>query len=105
MDDVCYEVVAEALRGGYQVMVFVHSRKGTGTTAKALAERAATEGELEQLFIRKESLNEARTKYIARAEKSQNKKLQKKGPIGPRTKKKDSNTKPQPHPNLNRPEH
>jgi replicative superfamily II helicase len=31
MDDVCYEVVAEALRSGYQVMVFVHSRKGTGT--------------------------------------------------------------------------
>lgn len=75
IDDVCYEVVAEALRSGYQVMVFVHSRKGTGTTAKALAERAAMEGELEQLFIGEEGLNEARTKYIDRAEKSQNKEL------------------------------
>jgi activating signal cointegrator complex subunit 3 len=76
MDDVCYEVVSDALRDGHQVMVFVHSRKGTGASARALAERAAVEGELERLFIcNEEGENDARTKYIDRAEKSQNKEL------------------------------
>ena len=76
MDDVCYEVVSDALRDGHQVMVFVHSRKGTGASAKALAERAAVDGELERLFIcNEEGENDARTKYIDRAEKSQNKEL------------------------------
>ena len=82
MNDVCYEVVTESLRNGYQVMVFVHSRKGTGTTAKALAEHAATEGELERLFIGAEemegyenNINDARARYVDRAEKSRNKEL------------------------------
>jgi replicative superfamily II helicase len=35
---------------GYQVMVFIHSRKGTSDTATALAQRASAEGELEHLF-------------------------------------------------------
>lgn len=39
MNDVCYEVVADSLRRGHQVMVFVHSRKGTGDTARELTER------------------------------------------------------------------
>ena len=75
MDDVCYEVVSEALRDGHQVMVFVHSRKGTSTAAKSLAERAAEEGELERLFIGEEGENDARTRYIDRTDKSQNKEL------------------------------
>ena len=75
MDDVCYDVVSEALRDGHQVMVFVHSRKGTGTTAKAIGERAAMECELERLFIGEEGENEARTRYIDRVEKSRNKEL------------------------------
>mmetsp|Transcript_22044 Transcript_22044/g.47942 ORF Transcript_22044/g.47942 Transcript_22044/m.47942 type:complete len:2140 (-) Transcript_22044:37-6456(-) len=75
MDEVCYEVAADALRNGHQVMVFVHSRKGTGTTAKALGEHAAMEGELERLFIGEEGENDARTKYIDKAEKSRNKEL------------------------------
>ncbi|KAL7520340.1 hypothetical protein ACHAWX_005064 [Stephanocyclus meneghinianus] len=75
MDEVCYEVVTDALRNGHQVMVFVHSRKGTGTTAKALAERAAMENELERLFIGEEGENDARTKYAERAEKSRNREL------------------------------
>ena len=75
MDDICYEVVSDSLRSGHQVMVFVHSRKGTGTTAKALGEHAAMEGELERLFIGEEGENDVRTKYIDRAEKSQNREL------------------------------
>jgi replicative superfamily II helicase len=75
MDDVCYEIVTDALRQGHQVMVFVHSRKGTGTTAKALAERAAMEGELERLFIGVEGENDAHIKYQERAEKSRNREL------------------------------
>ena len=75
MNDVCYETVVDSLRNGHQVMVFVHSRKGTGTTAKALAERAAMEGQLECLFIGGEGENDARTKYIDRAEKSRNREL------------------------------
>ena len=30
MDEMCYDIVIDSLRRGYQVMVFVHSRKGTG---------------------------------------------------------------------------
>ena len=78
MSDVCYDVVADALRDGHQVMVFVHSRKGTGTTAKSLGERAAMEGELERLFICEEGYEEednARNKYLDRVEKSRNKEL------------------------------
>ena len=33
MNDICYEVVTDSLRRGHQVMVFVHSRRGTGETA------------------------------------------------------------------------
>ena len=29
LNDICYEEVVDALKGGHQVMVFVHSRKGT----------------------------------------------------------------------------
>ena len=72
MDDVCYEVVTDSLRNGHQVMVFVHSRKGTGTTCKAMAERAAMNQELEHLFIGEEGENEARSMYIDKAEKSRN---------------------------------
>ena len=70
MDEFCYEVVAEhyvvGINGG--ICAFT---QGNGNTAEALAERAAMEGEIEHLFI-EEGLNEARTKYIDRAEKSQN---------------------------------
>jgi hypothetical protein len=46
--------------------------RGTGASAKALAKRAAVEGKLERLFICNEKgENDARTKYIDRAEKSQ----------------------------------
>eukprot|EP00984_Skeletonema_dohrnii_P009199 scaffold3511_cov144-Skeletonema_dohrnii-CCMP3373.AAC.8 len=80
MDEVCYQVVTDALKAGHQVMVFVHSRKGTGSTAKALGERASMEGELERLFTggdggEEGDENEARTRYMDRVEKSRNKEL------------------------------
>ena len=74
-DEICYRVVTDALRDGHQVMVFVHSRKGTGATAKALAELAAAEEELERLFVGEEGANDAWASYADRAEKSRNKEL------------------------------
>ncbi|XP_051152610.1 DExH-box ATP-dependent RNA helicase DExH14 isoform X2 [Andrographis paniculata] len=38
MHEVCYNKVADSLRRGHQVMVFVHSRKDTGKTADKLVE-------------------------------------------------------------------
>jgi len=77
MNDVCYEVVSDSLRRGYQVMVFVHSRKGTGETARALTERAMKEGSLESLFITQgtERNGDVYTRYAERASKSRNKEL------------------------------
>jgi hypothetical protein len=45
MADVCYDKVSDSLRRGYQAMVFVHSRKDTGKTARGLAEGAQRAGE------------------------------------------------------------
>ena len=52
MNEVCYDVVVDSLKRGYQVMVFVHSRKGTGETATALAEIAADrDNALDHYFV------------------------------------------------------
>jgi superfamily II RNA helicase len=78
MNDICYDVVADSLRRGYQVMVFVHSRKGTGETAAALTDKAQQEGELERLFITqgKEGANgEAYKRYADRVKKSRNREV------------------------------
>ena len=45
MDDVAYERVSQALKDGHQAMVFVHSRKDTGKTARALLATARARGE------------------------------------------------------------
>nr|CAD1837931.1 unnamed protein product [Ananas comosus var. bracteatus] len=47
---ICYEKVLDSLKQGHQAMVFVHSRKDTGKTARTLIETAARQGELE-LFL------------------------------------------------------
>lgn len=46
----CYEKVVDSLKQGHQAMVFVHSRKDTGKTARILHELAIQSGELE-LFV------------------------------------------------------
>jgi activating signal cointegrator complex subunit 3 len=77
MNEVCYDVVCDSLERGYQVMVFVHSRKGTGETARALAEIASKRNQLEQHFITmgSEENGDAHTKYSDRVEKSRNKEV------------------------------
>eukprot|EP00798_Chlamydomonas_sp_ICE-L_P004884 gene4884-34649_t len=40
MIEICYDKVVDSLKRGYQCMVFVHSRKDTGKTARALADMA-----------------------------------------------------------------
>jgi len=45
MDAVAYERVSQALKDGHQAMVFVHSRKDTGKTARALLSAARAKGE------------------------------------------------------------
>ena len=47
LDKVAFEKVAELVREGHQVMVFVHARKETVKTAMALKEAALIEGSLE----------------------------------------------------------
>ncbi|GMH32834.1 hypothetical protein BSKO_00668 [Bryopsis sp. KO-2023] len=47
MMEICYEKVASALKRGKQAMVFVHSRKDTGKTARGLAQIAAQRSETE----------------------------------------------------------
>ena len=51
MNQVCFDSVLDSLKRGYQVMVFVHSRKGTSDTANALAELAAAQGLLDRYFV------------------------------------------------------
>ncbi|GFR39795.1 hypothetical protein Agub_g281, partial [Astrephomene gubernaculifera] len=52
MNEVCYNKLSESLKAGYQVMVFVHSRKDTGKTARVLADLAAKAGEAALLDTR-----------------------------------------------------
>ncbi|GKC64226.1 DExH-box ATP-dependent RNA helicase DExH14, partial [Tanacetum coccineum] len=47
MNEICYRKVADSIKQGYQVMVFVHSRKDTGKTADKLIELARQNEELE----------------------------------------------------------
>ena len=78
MNEICYEIVVDSLRRGYQVMVFVHSRKGTGDTAAALVEKASEEGELEKYFVTqaKEGYHgDAYNRYVDRALKSRNREV------------------------------
>lgn len=78
MNEVCFDEVLDSLQRGYQVMVFVHSRKGTGDTATALAELATQESVLEQNFCTcgKEGSNgEAYKRYKERVGKSRNKEV------------------------------
>lgn len=50
MDQVCFEEVRRQMIAGEQVMVFVHSRKATVTTALALLE-IAKEKKQPELFM------------------------------------------------------
>ena len=58
-------------------MVFVHSRKGTGDTATALAEIASQQGVLERYFVTqgKEESEEARKRYADKVMQSRNREV------------------------------
>ncbi|GJN30699.1 hypothetical protein PR202_gb19029 [Eleusine coracana subsp. coracana] len=43
----CYEKVVESIKQGYQALVFVHTRKDTGKTARTLIDLAVNVGEIE----------------------------------------------------------
>lgn len=78
MNDVCYDIVKDSLVRGYQVMVFVHSRKGTGDAATALAQRATAAKELDRYFLtqgKEGPSGEAYKKYADRVKKSRNKEV------------------------------
>lgn len=78
MNEICFDEVLDALKRGYQVMVFVHSRKGTGETASALAELAIEEDVLEQHFVtqgKDGSNGDAHRRYADRAKKSRNREV------------------------------
>ncbi|WOL01441.1 DExH-box ATP-dependent RNA helicase DExH14 [Canna indica] len=49
-NSICYEKVLDSIKQGHQAMVFVHSRKDTGKTARTLMESALKAGEIE-LFM------------------------------------------------------
>jgi len=78
MNELCFDVVIDSLRRGYQVMVFVHSRKGTGDTATALADIASEEGVLDRHFItqgKENASGEAHKRYADRVKKSRSREL------------------------------
>ncbi|KAJ8643830.1 hypothetical protein MRB53_005578 [Persea americana] len=45
LNDICYNKVLDSLKQGHQAMVFVHSRKDTGKTARTLIEMAKLNGD------------------------------------------------------------
>jgi activating signal cointegrator complex subunit 3 len=78
MNDACYEIVKDSLARGHQVMVFVHSRKGTSDTARALAERATQAGELDRYFVtqgKEGGPGDAYKRYVDRVQKSRNREV------------------------------
>jgi activating signal cointegrator complex subunit 3 len=79
MNQVCYDIVSDSLRRGYQVMIFVHSRKGTSETIEELIELAQKKNELEKYFITKgsEENGDAHSRFAGKAEKSRNRELTK----------------------------
>jgi activating signal cointegrator complex subunit 3 len=75
LNEVCFDTVLHSLQRGYQVMVFVHSRKGTGDTVAALAEIAAQEGVLDYFSQVQSGPNDVNLRYKGRVQKSRNKQL------------------------------
>ncbi|KAJ3673847.1 hypothetical protein LUZ60_005839 [Juncus effusus] len=70
---VCYDKVVESVKQGHQAMVFVHSRKDTGKTARTLIDMAANNEELE-LFVNYDHPNY--TSMKREVSKSRNRELQ-----------------------------
>jgi activating signal cointegrator complex subunit 3 len=79
LNEICFDIVLDSLRRGYQIMVFVHSRKGTGDTASALAKIASQQGVLGKNFVTQGKDNasgEAHKRYADRVKKSRNREVE-----------------------------
>lgn len=58
MNEVCYEKVVENINAGHQVIIFVHSRKETEKTAKAIVEKILSNDKLKELMNFSVGVNE-----------------------------------------------
>lgn len=74
MNQICYDKVVDSLKRGYQVMVFVHSRKDTGKTGRVLADLAAKAGEC--ALFESEADDPRRGLAVRDVNKSRNRELQ-----------------------------
>ncbi|KAG8095958.1 hypothetical protein GUJ93_ZPchr0013g36564 [Zizania palustris] len=69
----CYEKVVESIKQGHQALVFVHTRKDTGKTARTLIDLAANAGQLElfsnashpQYSLIKKDVSKAKSREVA----------------------------------------
>lgn len=73
MNEICYEKVIDAVRRGKQVMVFVHARKETSKTARALIQLAQTRDEAVLFDPAEHSLHSL---YEREVSKSRNREVQ-----------------------------
>lgn len=71
MIDLAYEKALDAIKRGYQVMVFVHSRKDTVRTAQGILEKAGRERTTEMFLCIREG-NEAAKRFKGQVDKSKN---------------------------------
>ncbi|RKO90899.1 P-loop containing nucleoside triphosphate hydrolase protein, partial [Blyttiomyces helicus] len=76
MNTVCYDKVVELVRGGAQVMVFVHARKETVRTAQMLRDEASSAGDLGVFDTKEAKADDPQYSLAVRdVQKSKNKEL------------------------------
>ncbi|XP_014672686.1 PREDICTED: activating signal cointegrator 1 complex subunit 3-like [Priapulus caudatus] len=75
MDEVCYEKVAEQVKNGHQVMVFVHARNATVRTAMTLRDKASSKNELRMFSADQDSKFGLAQKQMTRSRNMQMKEL------------------------------
>ncbi|PHJ19767.1 activating signal cointegrator 1 complex subunit [Cystoisospora suis] len=71
LNEICYDKVVEAVRKGYQVMVFVHARGETLATAEFLIRQAQAKKQL-SLFTEKSSECPSYRSFLSQVAKSRN---------------------------------
>ncbi|KAF6165076.1 hypothetical protein GIB67_000660 [Kingdonia uniflora] len=72
LNEICYNKVLDSIKQGYQAMVFVHSRKDTGKTAKTLVEMAQISGDIDlfrndthpQFQLKKKDVHKSRNREV-----------------------------------------
>eukprot|EP00947_MAST-08B_sp_MAST-8B-sp1_P000678 g678.t1 len=67
MNEIAYEKALQSVRSGYQVMVFVHTRKGTANTAQALRELAAKNNTLGVFSTADHKMHGLRARDVAKS--------------------------------------